>query len=514
MWKKGFFFKIASYIYLLFVLTLSNFALANKIIYVDNDAPADFNNIQTAIDAAFNGDIIAIKPGTYTGDGNRDIDFKGKAITVKSENGAQTCIIDCNGSNEDTHRGFYFHSGENTNSVLDDLTIKNGYEVHGGAIAIDSANPQIIRCTLIANTAERDGGAIWCNMSSPKILDCNISDNMSYQNGGAIFIWEGNPVISRSLLTDNFAKYDGGGINYGGNQDPTISYCTIMRNTAGDGGGIFLACGGATNEAIITHCIISDNTANWEDYFGGGIQLNGAPNGTKNGIISNCVITGNSTGILVFYGNWTITNCTVASNRNFGVFYSDSNNSLLTNSILWNNELELYIETLLAGGPTSAHSIVTHCNIEGGLAEVRIGQYNCTIEWDNSNINEYPCFVNPGYWDTNGTPKVVNDDFFVEGDYHLKSQAGRYFPNTEEWVQDDVTSPCIDTGDPNSPIGYELFPNGGYINMGAYGGTNEASKSYFGKPVCTTIVAGDINGDCKVDELDYEIMMSHWLEEH
>jgi hypothetical protein len=66
----------------------------------------------------------------------------------------------------------------------------------------------------------------------------------------------------------------------------------------------------------------------------------------------------------------------------------------------------------------------------------------------------------------------------------------------------------------NSPIGYEPFPNGGRINMGAYGGTSEASKSYFGKPVCETIVAGDINGDCKVDEADLEIMMLHWLEEY
>jgi alpha-tubulin suppressor-like RCC1 family protein len=59
----------------------------------------------------------------------------------------------------------------------------------------------------------------------------------------------------------------------------------------------------------------------------------------------------------------------------------------------------------------------------------------------------------------------------------LKSQAGRWDPNSQTWVRDDVTSPCIDAGDPNSPIGYEPFPNGGIVNMGAYGGTTEASKS-------------------------------------
>jgi hypothetical protein len=78
-------------------------------------------------------------------------------------------------------------------------------------------------------------------------------------------------------------------------------------------------------------------------------------------------------------------------------------------------------------------------------------------------------------------------------------------------VKDDVTSPCIDAGDPNSPVGEEPFPNGGRINMGAYGGTAEASKSYFGEPVCETIIAGDINGDCRVDSKDLAILAQHWL---
>jgi hypothetical protein len=232
------------------------------------------------------------------------------------------------------------------------------------------------------------------------------------------------------LLTDNFARRDGGGIIYGGNHDPTISYCTIMRNTADNGGGILLSCGSATNKAKITQCIISDNTAEG-NYSGGGIQLEGAPNSTRNGIVSNCVVTGNSTGIVVMGdGNsWTIANCTIATNKYVGVAYFDCNKPLLTNSILWNNGLELWIDSVLVGKPSIAYVIASHCNIEGGLAEVRIGQYHCTLEWDNSNINEDPCFVDPGYWDTNGTPGVPDDDFFVEGDYHLKSQAGRYVPN-------------------------------------------------------------------------------------
>jgi len=80
-------------------------------------------------------------------------------------------------------------------------------------------------------------------------------------------------------------------------------------------------------------------------------------------------------------------------------------------------------------------------------------------------------------------------------------------------VIDDVTSPCIDAGDPNGSLGDELFPNGGRINIGAYGGTTEASKSYFGAPACQRHSAGDINGDCKVDLADLLIVISQWTAE-
>jgi len=142
---------------------------------------------------------------------------------------------------------------------------------------------------------------------------------------------------------------------------------------------------------------------------------------------------------------------------------------------------------------------ITYTNIEDGWPGV-------------GNIDADPCFAEVGYWDPNGTPDDANDDFWVDGDYHLKSQAGRWDPNVGRWTIDDATSLCIDAGDPMSPIGYEPFPNGGRINMGAYGGTVEASKSYFGEPLCETIVAGDVNGDCRVDFEDFRLMALHWLE--
>ena len=160
--------------------------------------------------------------------------------------------------------------------------------------------------------------------------------------------------------------------------------------------------------------------------------------------------------------------------------------------------------------------------LEGIADDTEVSANYCLLptQWHHlgtGNMDADPCFADPGHWvKVNGPDQITepNDPnaVWVDGDYHLKSRAGRWDFISESWIQDEVTSPCIDAGDPNSPIGMEPFPNGGIINMGAYGGTTEASKSYFGKPVCETIVSGDINGDCEVDFVDFAIMTLHWLQ--
>lgn len=111
-----------------------------------------------------------------------------------------------------------------------------------------------------------------------------------------------------------------------------------------------------------------------------------------------------------------------------------------------------------------SHVTVKYCNIEGGLSGVMVVQngsvLDSTVTWLEGNIDADPQYANVGI-----------------GDYHLKSGVGRWNPASQNWVQDDVNSPCIDTGDPNSDWTAELWPHGKRINMGAYGGTAEASMS-------------------------------------
>ena len=188
------------FIFILSCLLLVSFCEA-AIITVDDDGPADFDNIQAAIDDANDGDTVIVADGTYTGDGNRDIDFLGKAITVRSENGPENCIIDCNGSETEPHRGFYFHNGEGEDSVVQGLTIRNGY----GS----------------GDFWNNGGAAIFCYYASPTITGNIFTENTAIW-GGAIFCYESSPVITGNTFTGNTADY-GGGIYCQTNSSSTIS---------------------------------------------------------------------------------------------------------------------------------------------------------------------------------------------------------------------------------------------------------------------------------------------------
>ena len=124
--------------------------------YIKPDGTGTYPTIQAAIDAATAGDVIALADGTFTGSGNRDLTFLGKAITVRSYTGdAKACIIDC----EYASCGLNFYMGEGPSSRLEGITITHGSNTGGGAINA-SSSPTIVRVIFRENGAT-DGGAIY-----------------------------------------------------------------------------------------------------------------------------------------------------------------------------------------------------------------------------------------------------------------------------------------------------------------------------------------------------------------
>jgi hypothetical protein len=231
-------------------------AAEGAVITVKADGSGDYPTIQSAIDDANDGDEIVCGDGIYTGDGNRDIDYLGKAITVRSENGPENCIIDC----MDSGCGFYFHSGEDFNSILDGLTITNGWTSVDGGITCEQSSPTIKNCIITRNKGRRGGGFFAGNNSNAILNNCYITDNEGGLRGGGVRVESSSITIVNSVIAGNSVRgfYRWGGGIYFSQSNSTITNCTIADNHASNwGGGIYCT----DSNLSITSCILWSNDA-------------------------------------------------------------------------------------------------------------------------------------------------------------------------------------------------------------------------------------------------------------
>jgi hypothetical protein len=200
--------------------------------------PSQYATIQIGINAATTGDTVWVADGTYAGTGNKDLSWIGKHITVRSENGPNNCIIDCQNSG----KGFTFDStGQNSSDIIRGFTIMKG-NVGGsidnsGGIYCNSSSPTITNCVITGNSAVYGGGINCYYSSSPTITNCTISNNNTIDWGGGInCYYSSSPTITNCVITGNSAVYGGGICSYF-NSSPAITNCIILNNSAASSGG-------------------------------------------------------------------------------------------------------------------------------------------------------------------------------------------------------------------------------------------------------------------------------------
>jgi len=327
-----------------------------------------------------------------------------------------------------------------TNCVFSNNSATGGY---GGGICNDYSTPILTNCTFIQNSVRGQGGGMSNDNSKPTLDYCIFFRNSSDNAGGAMFNNNGSmPMLTNCVFTENSGINDGGAI---ANFDCRLGAdkCEFDRNSARFGG----AMRNFWSTSTLSNCTFSNNSA----------ECGGAINNVSNYhifysiLFTNCLFKSNSA--LVIGGGLfnsdcspTLTNCTFTANSaiNGNALACDSyqqnypSNVQITNCIIWDSGDQIW-------NNDNSAIIIAYSNIQGG--------------WPGEgNIDYEPLFVDPGYWDPNGTPADVNDDFWIDGDYHLLSD-----------------SPCIDTGDPNyivKPDETDLDGNprviGGRIDMGAY----------------------------------------------
>lgn len=227
-----------------------------------------------------------------------------------------------------------------------------------------------------------------------------------------------------------------------------IVYPGVYQEEVNFGGKAITVTGEGSDATII-------ESPNYAVTFSNGEDANSV---LKNVVIRNCPIAG----ILVSGCSPTITNVTVVGNG-IGITHPNWGQPDISNSIFWNNN-----------------------NADLVLCQAR-----------------YSCIERGGA----GEGNITLDPLFADlagGDYHLLSERGRHRPTTQEWILDDVTSPCVDGGEPWGDPSAERMPNGGRLNMGAFGGTYYASMSEWP-------LAGDINRDGVINMEDFALMAESWL---
>ncbi len=510
-----------------------------KIVHV----PAQYASIQRAIDLAQEGVTIIVANGTY----KENIDLKGKNLTVTSTNPDDPGVVETtiiNGPRPEAT--VTFSAGENEGCMLTGFTITGGK----AGISCRDASLTIRNCTI--TESQVPAIEMW-HGSEPEIVNCAVVGDVIVRSiaqnlaTGQRYDYL-NQAVNYAKASDEIVVSEGlcqGGISFAGKNltvrsadpnDPAVVAATVIsggsRAVTFSGGedascvlkgftitaantGIY--CSGAA--PTITNCTVTGNP-------GAGIKLWNA----SNPAIRNCSIAGNGgagiemwalrSGRLVRYNYATITNCVITGNRQQGIrggFPSIANCTIVEN-------LQSGISSL---SPSITNSIVYYngtqssgVQIESGAAEVTYSDVQSS--WAGTgNVDVDPCFASPGYWADADNPDISvepNDPnaIWVDGDYHLKSQGWRWDPKRKIWTWDDVTSPCIDAGSPGSPLGDEPItvagdPDGRWgqnlrINMGAYGGTAEASMAPYG----WTLLA-DLTNDGIVDFRDFSFQATGWL---
>ncbi len=212
---------------------------------VSPDGSGEYPTIQAAIDAAEDGRVVELTDGVFTGEGNRDLDFLGKAIILRSASGDPgTCIIDCEGTPEGPHRGFVFHHGESGTSLVQGITIRHGYapakSSFGGGVLLLGSSPAFSNC-VIESCYAATGAGVFADSSSATLSSCTLSANEAHA-GGALALADSSEIwLHGTSFLANTADSIGGALLLLEGSRIAASNCTLESNLARLGGAAFAA---------------------------------------------------------------------------------------------------------------------------------------------------------------------------------------------------------------------------------------------------------------------------------
>jgi predicted outer membrane repeat protein len=305
--------------FIMMIVAASCLPLQSAVINVPLDQPT----IQAGINAAVNGDTVLVADGTYTSDGNRDIDYGGRNIVVKSVNGPQYTIIDCQGTQWENHRAFIFQNLESTDAILEGFKIQGGYKDIADGIYLTNSSSVTIKNCIFQMNRKTDIRAD--SFSSLVISGCSLignpttlwsihSTSSNVQIRNCDFINQSHAEAAIMSFTDSSV---------------IIEDCTFNQN------GSAIAIYGSI--ASIARCSFSGST---------GYLKNGAlycieygPGSPAAVTVADCVFENNLTNAMYidFHSFGTITECDFLDNEGAGLVCAYGGSATVTNSLFERN---------------------------------------------------------------------------------------------------------------------------------------------------------------------------------
>jgi hypothetical protein len=195
--------------------------------------------------------IVLVAPGVYTGPLNRELDFEGRTMTVKSTHGYNDTVVDCEGLGQLAT----FSPTDRFRVILEGLSVRNCVGKHGGALTFRAIRQQRV-ARVDAAGADASGCAGLECVATPIVRHCYFHNNRASAFGGAVFVKDGRPHFDSCIFFSNVAN--AGGAVYVRGGTPTFERCTFYGNVAQVNGGALLANGGRTT---LTDCRLALNAA-------------------------------------------------------------------------------------------------------------------------------------------------------------------------------------------------------------------------------------------------------------
>lgn len=445
-------------------------------------AAAPLASVSAAIAGAKAGDTVQVAAGTYSENialgslssaSSKHLSLLGGFSTdfASRDAAAHRSVLDGQGQNPTLQ----LHLSGSGSSVLDGFEItggvglgttwQNGYGHGGGVYVTMSGTPTLVishnrlhgNRTRNHTSIDSRGGAVYVRNGfgstggTLRIEDNVVEDNLAGKGAG-ITVSGRQAALLRNRIANNTAHNDHGGGLYVSTGSTEIRGNVIRGNVVGAtvgygwGGGVLIAAAGAAMERnLVTdnHAPSAGSGVFWDEgaigtmrndllvanrcpggnRYGAALYVDGGPGGASRVTAEHLTIAGHA--------------CAAAAPGGAAILIEASSTLTLKNSILWGNTREF--ATNSGGSFSISHSI--------------------TAQAGTGNRNVDPLFVQA-----------------ASGDYHLLSMGGHYTPGG--WVLDPRTSPAIDAGDTGSSYANEPSPNGGRVNLGAYGNTPEASRSF------------------------------------